>query len=192
MAKAKKRSAEAVARRAERKVQRVADKVRQNGFARLEQSMFGTGGTGGTGTGGDGAVSSVNRLAQTEEILWKCLHEGCGNENYPRRRVCNRCGAPNPNPIQRPQQVKQPRPTKKPKVSNWKENATAEERAENIRLRDLLEKEIRTGEMCVELADDEEKRERATWCYNRMLEKQTQKTKKSKRKGKGDKSLQAE
>jgi hypothetical protein len=153
-----KRSGEALARRAEKKEARVLEK---NKFNRLEQSM----------------------LSQ-QAPNWMCPNESCKNDNFARRRVCNLCGAPNPNPQEKVQREKQPRPKK---AATWQKNATPADRAENLRLREMLEKEIRTGIKCEELVGED--RKRAEVCYNYMLEKRQQKQKQSKRGSKESKEV---
>ena len=133
------RSAAALARRAEKKAQRVAEK-------------------------------------NSKQILlkenWICNY--CNNDNFARRIACNRCGEPNP-VRNESLLVKKERPRK---LHLWNKNPTNEQQLENIRLRDLLEKEKQTGILCPELIG--ENRKRAEVMLARLNTKRMKKAKKSK------------
>ena len=77
------------------------------------------------------------------------METNCGNDNFGRRIICNRCGVTNASRAQNIKLAKvkkQPRPLKIEK--NIAKDLFKKETQQNVKLRDMLEKEITTGIAC--------------------------------------------
>jgi hypothetical protein len=107
---------------------------------------------------------------------WVCPNEECNNTNFARRDACNMCGTANPFLEERNKfSQKQPRPSK----TSWKRNPTDGMKAENVRLRDLLEAEKKSGITCKELSKED--RKRASFLLSKLEAERKKKLAKRKR-----------
>lgn len=107
---------------------------------------------------------------------WVCPNDSCKNTNFARRDTCNMCDTANPFLEARKKfSQKQPRPPK----TSWKRNPTDEMKAENVRLRDLLETEKKSGVLCKDLSIED--RKRASFLLSKLEAERKKKIAKRKR-----------